>query len=88
MRPRNIANRIKNGRDIMMLWAGIAYNIKTLIVWTDLARSCSNGSEQIRAEHLNAEKQAEKIPRGPLCTTEQLFPVHHVLEYGAPCHSA
>ena len=53
MRPRNSAHRIQNGRDIMMLWAGIAYNSKTPIVWIGLARSGINGRVQIRDKGLN-----------------------------------
>ena len=88
MRPRNIANRIKNGRDIMMLWAGTAYNFKS--------SDCMDwfGTQWYQWEGANprqgsqCEKQAEKILRGHLCTTEHLFPNNQVLEDGAPCHSA
>ena len=85
---KNYAYHINNGQESIMVWAGIAYNFKTLLVLVELRPSVSSGGEQVSAASLRSKGYAEQILEGPLYTAVQLLPGYKVLEDGAPCHRA
>ena len=75
----------------IMVWAGIAYNYKTLLYVIPLAPSSSDGTRHAEAETLTGQKYANWIIDGLLksaidACTKLLGPMT-VVEDGSPCHT-